>query len=399
MALPSVKWICRFRKLALLLTAGLVLLALVLVLLPDPAFHEIYGRRLYPSLTALFRLLTNWTPVPLGLAIIPTLTGILLVRALARRREPLPSRLARAALMAAALWAGYVILWGANYRRPALLELLAVEVERPSDSEMVDLARDLLAWVSTYSQTEADVSGALEAVSRELELLAWEVGWPARLPNDVKRLPAGTMLRAGYAGMLFPFSLEPNIDGGLFGHSRVSVGAHELAHVAGFAAEADADLAAFIAGVRADHPFARYATALSLLARTLGSLPREERTAMTESLPQRAAADLAEARMRSKRYLRPSLAARVTAIYHRLLQRQGMTGGVADYGLAPRSAALARRYGLLPQAPPATESEPTSQPAALDPGTPPGDSSDDSSPASTPVSPPASTPATTEAEE
>lgn len=343
----------RRTKLALAFTAALALAALSLSLLPPPAFAELYGRRLYPALSTLFTLLTDWTRVPLGIAVLPPLVGLLLLRSLWRgpAGSSLASRLARLTMVAISLWAGYLLVWGLNYRRPPLLELSGVTESRPSDAEMAALAEELLVWLAANSAAPAETSEALAAVSAELEGLAWEIGWPARVPEGIKLLPPGSLLRAGYAGMLFPFTLEPQIDAALSPHSRVAIGAHELAHSAGFASEVDADLAAVIAGLRADHPFARYATALSLLARMLGSLSHEQRGTIIDRLPARAEADLAEARERSARYLRPSLAGRVTAVYNRLLQGQGVSGGVAAYGRVPRSAALARRQGLLPAPP------------------------------------------------
>jgi hypothetical protein len=349
--------------LAVAVTASLSLTAIALSLLPAAAFHELYGLRLYPAMSSLFALLTGWTFLPLGMILLPLTVGALLWRALTRRGRPLHYRLAPAALLAVALWAGYLVAWGVNYRRPSLLELAGVPAGRPSGAEMTGLAEELAAWVSANSTAPADSVGALAVVSLELEELARLLGWPARLPGRVKQLPAGTLLRAGYAGMLFPFTLEPQIDAGLGAHSRVAIGAHELSHAAGFATEADADLAAVIAGLRADHEFARYATSLSLLARMLGSLPKPERSEIIERLPQRARSDLAEARARAARYLRPSLKARITAIYDTLLRRQGVSGGVASYGLVPRSAALARRHGLLPDPPPPPELTNRAQPA------------------------------------
>lgn len=331
---------------------ALSLLALSLWLLPPAAFDVVYANGLYPALTALSAFLTAWTVLPLGIAVLPPLVGLILWRTLwPGKATPLTSRLARAVLLAAALLAGYSVMWGVNYRHPPLPEILGLAAGTHTPSEMTGLAEDMLAWILAYRHAEPDAQEALAAVSGELELLAIQFGRPVRLPGRVKLLPSGSLLRAGYAGMVFPFTLEPQVDAGLGPASRVSIGGHELAHVAGFAAESDADLAALLAGLRADHGFARYATALSLLARMLSALPSEERSGLIARLPERAVSDLAEARARSARYFRPTVAARITAVYDRLLQSQGVSGGVAQYAQAPQLAAIARRQGLLPEPP------------------------------------------------
>jgi hypothetical protein len=336
----------------LTVAATLALLALAFWLLPAAAFEALYGRGLYPALTSASTSLTGWTVLPLGMALLPLGVGIVLWRTLFGRASiPLSARLLRAVSIAVVLLAGYTLLWGVNYRRPPLPQMLELAEGAPSEEEMRALAEEMLAWVVASHDAEQDAGAALAVIARELERLSLEVGWPSRVPSGVKVLPAGSLLRAGYAGMLFPFTLEAQVDGGLTATSRAAIGAHELAHVAGFAAESDADLAALLAGLRSDQPFANYATALSLLARMLGSLPAAERSSLTSRLPERALADLAEARRRTARYLLPSLSARIAAIYSRLLESQGIRGGVADYGQAPRLAVLARRQGLLPPAP------------------------------------------------
>jgi hypothetical protein len=336
--------------------ATLALLALAFWLLPAPAFEALYGRGLYPALTSASTVLTGWTGLPLGLALLPLGVGIALWRTLfGPGPTPLTARLLRAVLIALVLLAGYALLWGINYRRPPLSLMLQLAGGAPAEEELSALAEEMLAWVIASQHAEQDTAAALAAISGELERLSLEVGWPASVPSAVKVLPAGSLLRAGYAGMLFPFTLEPQVDAGLTAASRAAIGAHELAHAAGFAAESDADLAALLAGLRADQPFANYATALSLLARMLGSLPAAERSSLASRLPEQALADLAEARRRTARYLLPTLSSRITAIYSRLLETQGIRGGVADYGQAPKLAALARRQGLLPPAPHAPE--------------------------------------------
>ena len=378
------------RAAATTLTICLASLALTLFLLPPPAFAAVYGRTLYPALSALFAALTGWTYLPLGIAVLPILCGILLWRAVVSRRGPRRWwRLARLPLLALLLLSLYLVIWGANYRRPPLLQLLDLTPRQVTQAEIDAFASDLLAWIDAGAMeldrvsaepdrvvTRAPLSGgegppsasrsgllpasvtpdpatadALAAVARQLEGLALELGWPATVPSRVKLLPAGTLLSSGYAGMLFPFTLEPQLDAGLSAVSRVAIGAHELAHAAGFASEEDADAAALIAGLRSSDPLARYAVALSLLSRSLDSLSAEQRDYVAAQLPVRALRDLGEARARSSRYLNSSLARRVTAVYHRLLRGQGVESGVDAYRRAPVVGALLAAEDVLPRPP------------------------------------------------
>ena len=353
----------RWRALNVLLLVGLPLAALAatLLILPPALFAIVYGGALYPALSALFAFTTSWTSVPLGLAVVPVACGILLWRIIAPGvRLPLRRRLLGPLLLALLLLAAYLVTWGVNYRRPPLLELIDVPPRPVTQNELDAFAGELLGWVRSTSNELApgeagpaavDPAAALAAISVQLERLSLEVGWPATLPHGVKLLPPGSLLSSGYAGMLFPFTLEPQVDAGLSPVSRVAVGAHELAHAAGFASETDADLAALLAGLRAPDPLARYATALTLLGRSLGSLSLDQRSFIIENLPPRALQDLSDSSLRSRRYLRPTLAARMSTIYNRILRGQGVEAGVASYGLAPELATLLALEGLLPAPP------------------------------------------------
>lgn len=347
--------------LAVVATLALVLAAaaLVLRLLPATAFEHVYGQLLYPGLSNLLQLFTGWTDLPLGMILLPPGIGLLLWLLL-RPGNGLgwTGRIAALACVGVVLVAGYYLSWGANYRRPPLSQLLDLPAERAGDEQMLLLAEDMLAWVSATHGEERDEKRALRAVAGELELLAREIGYPARVPVRLKTLPPGTLQRAGYAGMIMPYTLEAQVDGGLTPPSRLAVGAHELAHVAGLASEADADLASVVAALRSADPFARYSLALSLLSRVLPSLPAAGREAIEARLPPEASADLARSRLRAQEYLRASFARRVTAVYDRLLRDQGVQAGVRDYRRLPDLAARANAAGLLPEPPEAATSRP-----------------------------------------
>ena len=123
---------------------------------------------------------------------------------------------------------------------------------------------------------------------RELISLNFDTtGVRATLPKTVKRLPAGSLIVSGGAsGVVSPWTLEPHIDGALSATDQVAVGAHELAHIAGYAGEADADLLGALAGLNANNDFANYATALRLWSSANWQLPSELAQANYERLPE-----------------------------------------------------------------------------------------------------------------
>ena len=64
----------------------------------------------------------------------------------------------------------------------------------------------------------------------------------------------------------------------------VATAAHELAHVAGYCGEADADAVGVLAGLASDDALARYATALAAFRRVCGALDESQRKPLFDAL-------------------------------------------------------------------------------------------------------------------
>src|SRR5262249_45073723 len=138
------------------------------------------------------------------------------------------------------------------------------------------------------------------------------------------------LLSLGNSGVT-SFFLEPHVDGGEPDVAFLSVAVHELAHVAGFCGEADADLLAAVAGLRAEDAFARYAVALRLFRDFASELPREEYQAALGALPDLAREDLKAMDHAARRYQIETLARAQRKIYDSYLRSQGVKAGVREY--------------------------------------------------------------------
>jgi len=100
--------------------------------------------------------------------------------------------------------------------------------------------------------------------------------------------------------------------------------------------------------LRADDPYARYAVALFQLASLAPALPPETSNALLATLPERARADLDDARRAIERYRLDWLTRPSRFLYDRYLRFQGVPAGIDSY--AQGSSLLARAYaaGWLP---------------------------------------------------
>ncbi len=262
----------------------------------------------------------------------------------------------RCTLLALVVYVLFVALWGAGYRRVPLADRLGLDEASVSDDEWRDCASGLLGVIAATETAPRDVDVALASFRASLAatIATWD-GVPVTLPARIKSPPRGSLLTFGSAGVTSPFTLEAHVDRALPDAAFVRVAAHELAHVAGLCGEAEADLAAALSGLKAEHAFVRYAIALDLFRSVVRRLPATEQSAWVERLPERARADLRAERDAYLRYRSDALSKVQSRVYDTYLRSQGVEDGLANYALAADLFALSRRRGLVEFATPAAE--------------------------------------------
>ncbi len=317
-----------------------------------------YSRQLYPQIAALLVPISDAVPFSLSLVALLTLPLLLffgLIRLARQRRQQnrwVTTMLVgyRLFSVAALLYLAFVVLWGANYQRQPIEVQLGLDPQPASDAEVETLARNLLLIIENTVEAERDAERALVASRQSLQNVVREAtGTTPTLPQQLKILPEGTLIRLGGAtGIMSPWTLEAHVDGALTPSEYVAVGVHELAHVAGYSGEADADLIAAIAGLRADDPFAQYATALRLFRDAIYQLPADEYNALWAELPERARDDIDTLYRTYRRFLPPAWVSRMQQlVYDRYLRSQGVEAGISDYSRTTTLLVKAVRQGWV----------------------------------------------------
>ncbi len=168
------------------------------------------------------------------------------------------------------------------------------------------------------------------------------------VPDRFKTLPAGTLLRGGYAGIVSPWLLEPHVDAGLPAAAGLAVALHELAHTAGFAREAEAEAVGLVAGLACDDPDVRYAAALGLARSLLGAASSDTAREYLAAWPERARQDAHEAEAAARRYRTPALQRATDAIYATYLRSQGGSEGLGEYAGGTTVALALIAGGFVP---------------------------------------------------
>lgn len=343
------------------------LLALWFLFPLNPTWIEqVYSQGIYVTLS-------NWL-VPLLDKINISVTGIILAILLlclvfsflsslkrgkrgVTRRYKLGLWLLNVLIWLGALGVSFIVLWGANYQRESIETQLNLPEKVVSAEEVRLLAEKLFEVILTNYAAEQNVSKALIAVSDSLAETVSEIhGKVPTLPQQIKYLPKGTLLYLGNStGVISPWLLEVHVDSALPAAEFVAVAAHELAHVAGYAGEADADLLATMAGLTADDGFVRYAVALRIFRTLVYQLSGNENLAINslpegwqENLPQQALQDWEVAINASQRYAAPENYSRLQRrVYNNYLRSQGVSVGIADYSRVIKLLVLAQQQGLI----------------------------------------------------
>jgi hypothetical protein len=334
--------------------AALLFLALLLwnVARPDPSWiEEHYSRRFYQMIAGLLVPVTNSVPFSVSAILLMLLPIVWLVWTVwSFRKRRFLIWFWRTLLLAAILYGIFTVNWGINYQRESIETQLGLSTNFFATADLQMLVDTLGEIIEDNANAERDVARAQNSLRTSLlETVETITGVTPTLPRWVKALPPGTLIRAGNAsGMISPFTLEPHLDGALSEVYSLAVGSHELAHIAGYAGEADTDFVAALAGLNASDPYARYATALKLWNDAVVQLPAPQRAEAVAALPQIAKDDLEATYEPFRRYRWPAWIQNLqSSLYNRYLTSQGVEAGIQDYARTTTLLLAAQRKGLF----------------------------------------------------
>jgi hypothetical protein len=327
--------------------AAVVLLALVVAFAPRPAsvVERFYAARLYPAIQSAVTTASNAVPIAVfDVVLVVAILGLLWVwsRALraARRVRGLQPLASAAGVTATAVAVGYlwfVAVWGLNYARPPLDVRLSLP-EAPASAEEVRalLTRAVDEVNGLYRSAHADrfvPDDAERDIARALRAVEARHGRPrATVPGRPKpTLLAPYFRMAGVDGLTAPAALETLLNPDLTDAERPFVLAHEWAHLAGYAGEADANFVAWLATMEErTEPETRYSGWLFLVMETAAQVPREARRASLEQLGEGPRRDLDAIAARARQ--RVDVVQRVGwRVYDQYLRSQGVRDGVVSY--------------------------------------------------------------------
>lgn len=324
--------------------------AAIAALAPTPPgwVERTYSTSFYISLQRRLTTLTNSVSISLLELGGTALVAIFMAHALGRWRS---GRLAAlrggragalahlaldAAAIAAAVYLLFLTLWGLNYRRAPI----AARFDH-------DRSRVTAQAVDRLAHSAASRLNALYRIAHahpwpDLEVLPMSMGGAfaaAQRASSLDRLavpgrPKWTLLtpyfaRAGIDGMTDPFFLEVLVNDRVLPFERQSIVAHEWAHLAGFAHEAEAGFLGWLTTMHGDEQ-AQYSGWLTVYAYAAGALDDERRARLAWALEAGPTEDL-RAIERRLAEAAPRVRAIARDAYDRFLRANRVESGVQSY--------------------------------------------------------------------
>lgn len=329
---------------------GALVTAAVLAIAPVPTWmiEQFYSRDFYPVEQGLVTSMSNAIP----LAVLDLLLLVLLVLAVRwlvrffkvwRDDGPVDAvweifrRVVRAVSVVAIF---FLIMWGLNYRRIPLENALGILGPPPT----VDELQSSIIEANSLAARERPLITATSAEGYEDLVRRLRMPFDAALkqlnrgPLQVSGRPKYSLIltpyftAAGIDGMINPLALESIVHPDLLPMERPFVLAHEWAHLAGSADEAEASAIGWFACMKGD-PVLAYSASLYLIGEAGSSLPPDRWRALVAKIDPGVRADLDAIAVRVARR-QPAVQRAASRVYDSYLKANSIDDGVASYSRA-----------------------------------------------------------------
>ncbi len=311
---------------------------------PASFAEAIYATIAYPWIQRALTSASNLVPFAIFDVVCVGLVAVtvriwwraVLARRPTRSWRPLVAALARTLLVAGLAVVWFQLAWGLNYARPPVDVRLALPPEAPSAAEVAALLTRAVASANAdHGAAHAagfpgrrDVPATLVAALHDVERADGRA-YPTIAGRPKATLLAPYFRMAGVDGLTAPALLETLLNPDLTGPERPFVLAHEWAHLAGYAPEADANFAAFRAVMRGGAA-ARYSGWLFLLGEAARQVPRAAGREALAALAGGPREDLAAIERRAATQV--DVVQRLGwRVYDGYLRSQGVAEGVRSY--------------------------------------------------------------------
>ena len=228
------------------------------------ASEKIYSENIYPFLAGLLSSASRMFPFSLWDSFWAVfLLGLLFaVAGIFMRWIRLKEFAYQLAGLLAVLFSYFYLSWGFNYFRPPLNERMGFQLEEIDKEEFRSALDSVIVNVNRnyikidYSDYQGIDSAVEISYSSNATLL--DLSYPNGFRRPKKMIFSNIIAKFGVSGYFGPFFNEINLNKKILPMEYPFLLAHEKAHQFGIAAEADANMAAFIVCSRSENSELRY---------------------------------------------------------------------------------------------------------------------------------------------
>lgn len=255
-----------------------------------------------------------------------------------RRWRPAGAAVGRVLTGAALAYLTFLVVWGLNYRRIPIGERIVLADEAPGAEALRALAGRTVEQLNTLHagahehgwEVEPWRDAGLVAAFASVQRLLSDAP-PAR-PGRLKGSIYGPYFRwASVDGMINPFALEVLGNPDLLPFERPFVAAHEWAHLAGYADEAEANFVGWLICLHS-HPAAQYSAWLYLYWQLSGDLDPSARARVAAALAPGPRRDIERIAERVRRGQLPFVREAGWKVYDGYLRANRVEDGIRRYG-------------------------------------------------------------------
>ncbi len=192
------------------------------------------------------------------------------------------------------LYVVFMLLWGFNYNRGSIAQIMDFEVTTYSTQELAELAESLIVSANKLRNYQLeDSNGVMESSGGYKEIFARAHEGYDAIAKSVKALsgPYGRpkavfasewMLYTGITGVYFPFTAEANVNVAVPDLLLPATTLHEMAHQRGIAPEDEANFVAYITAISHPDKDYNYSGTVLALIHTMNALyAQDSELAMT----------------------------------------------------------------------------------------------------------------------
>lgn len=317
-----------------------------------PASIEyVYSRGIFLGIRAVLDYTIGFIPIPMFYIFFILLAGFLgkYIKKGLQQKKPFKERITKFGFHVVRFFSiiiiWFLLIWGYNYARIPIenqldlsLKLLSIEdiqEETQWTTRKAIELRKLVEDTDTNALGEEFLPKDLEKEMRaSLKSVLAELSYSTFGRVRARELHAGVLLRLRTAGIYWFFVGEGNVDSGLHPLQKPFTIAHEMAHGYGFGDEGTCNFLAYLACLKSNHAYVRYAGMLAYwryIAREYKiRLPQNYEQFRGANLSKGMVNDLEAIYENAQKY--PSLFDGVRdATYDTYLKAQGLEDGLENY--------------------------------------------------------------------